>query len=279
MFFPPDTETLQLMPAIDLAAAVAGSIGGALYAVRKKFVITGVLLIAIPASLGGGILRDILLGQLPPVALTQAGFYLPAAILPALLVFFLESVIKRLERLLFLVDALSLGLFACVGAQKALAFHLNWTAALMIGTLNAVGGGILRDILGGETPDVARPGALNSAAVIIGCAFYVALIELVEVNKYIICSLAVFLIFLLRVLSVRYDWQAPAPVDLITTGQMRSVKSKVEGSLQRHQEWQQLRWKRASRRKVETSLEQRRQKSRRKPQKISFLHKDSSAEH
>ena len=111
-------EALRVPAAVDLAAIVIGALTGGLLAAREGFAVSGVLLLAVSGGLGGGLIRDVLLGDLPPVALTNQA-YLPTVAITAAVTFFFSGWLSRLTGLLVVLDAVTLGFFTVIGAQKA----------------------------------------------------------------------------------------------------------------------------------------------------------------
>ena len=151
--------------AISLMAVFLGGLSGAIFAVQRKFAVTGVLAIAIATGLGGGIIRDLLLGSMP-VALTDPS-YLPLVVVAAFIGFFFASLVHRGELFLNILDPIWMGLFAVIGAQQTLNAGLGSFAAILVGCISAFGGAVLRDLLSGETPQLVLPGPINYLAAIL----------------------------------------------------------------------------------------------------------------
>ena len=198
---------------LELTAGFVGALSGGLVGVRMKFDIVGVLTIALAGGLAGGIIRDVLLQKYGIYALTHPALLL-TVIVGALIAFYFQSGVESFRSKLFLVDALALGLFAIVGADKAIRAGLTFIPAIMLGTITSVGGGMLRDILRNEVPSVLKPGALNGAAAVLGATTYVTLVMWLHIVKPIAMIACVLFVIALRVLAVRHGWQAPTPRDL-----------------------------------------------------------------
>lgn len=204
-------ELLQVPVWIDLTAIVVGSLAGAVFAVREKLDVVGVLFLAVVMGVGGGMLRDILLG-LRPVALT-APAYLPVTAVAAVVGFFFASAVSRFTNLFVLFDSLALGLFLVVGVEKALLFDLPAPAAVFVGVAAATGGGLLRDVLADQPVQVVRRGPWNAAAALVGAAVYTTMHALGAPSAA--CEVAAFGVCVgLRLLSVWRGWETPVPVDL-----------------------------------------------------------------
>jgi len=200
-------------PALEVSSAFAGALAGGLVGVRRQLDAVGVATLAVAAGLGGGIIRDLLLQDYGIYALENPRL-LVAALIAAAVAFFFYAAASRVRPVLFVVDALALGLFACIGTDKALLAGLFWLAAVLIGTITSVGGGVIRDLLTDEVPQVLRPGGLYATAAVVGALTYVGLVSWLNVVKSVATAVVVLLVVGLRVLSQRLGWQSPMPTDL-----------------------------------------------------------------
>jgi hypothetical protein len=135
-----------LLLVLDLVGIAVFGVSGALTGVGKSLDLFGVLFLSVATALGGGFLRDALIGATPAAALTD-GRYLVVPVVVGLIVFYVHPVMSRLSRMLLLVDAAGLGLFAVAGTRKALDFGVPAVGACGIGLLTAIGGGLIRDVL------------------------------------------------------------------------------------------------------------------------------------
>ncbi|MCC2593098.1 TRIC cation channel family protein [Tessaracoccus sp. OS52] len=163
-----------LFRVVDVAGVVGnGLLGGAL-ARSQRYDLIGFLFLAVTSGLGGGIIRDLLLGTRFPVALTDP-FYLGGAILAALVAYVvtLDGPISR--RTLSLIDLLALGCWAATGASKALSVGLGWIPAILLGVITAVGGGMLRDVLVNRVPQIFGGNPLYATFAILAAAEMVVL--------------------------------------------------------------------------------------------------------
>lgn len=204
----PAGEPLTLV-VLDLAGIFVFAISGALVAVRKSLDIIGVLVLAGCTGLGGGFLRDVLIGATPPTALADWR-YLLVPLAGGLVTFVYHPAVGRMERLVNVFDALGLALFSVAGAIKAVEFGLGPLPALMMGLVTAIGGGMLRDLLAGRVPVVLRdnelyaiPAAAGSAVTAFGLqvgADHVA----VSVVGFLVCAVW-------RLLAMWRSWHAPVP--------------------------------------------------------------------
>ncbi|MGY1702711.1 trimeric intracellular cation channel family protein [Geodermatophilus sp. SYSU D00766] len=218
------TETLHVPAAVDLAAIVVGALTGGLLAAREGFAVSGVLLLAVSGGLGGGLIRDVLLAQGPPVALTNRS-YLPAVAITAMVTFYFSGWLSRLTALLVVLDALTLGLFTVIGAQKAQLAGLPSASVVFIGTLTAVGGAVIRDVLLAQRADIVQPGPYNAVAALLGAAALTVLAGPLGLDPIPVALVVIALVSGLRVLSVWRGWEAPVAVDLPGRARTRLARS------------------------------------------------------
>ena len=206
-------EALRVPAAVDLAAIVIGALTGGLLAAREGFAVSGVLLLAVSGGLGGGLIRDVMLGDLPPVALTNQA-YLPTVAITAAVTFFFSGWLSRLTTLLVVLDAVTLGFFTVIGAQKAQLLGLASASVVFIGTLTAVGGALIRDVLLAQRADIVQPGPYNAVAALIGAVALTLLAGPVGLDPLPVAASVIVLVAALRLLSVWRGWEAPVAVDL-----------------------------------------------------------------
>jgi len=197
-----------VLQVLDLVGIFVFGITGALVGVRKKLDVFGVLVLALVTGLGGGFIRDVLIGATPPAAL-QDWRYLVVPVVAGLLTFFLHPGIGRVERLVNVFDAAGLALFCVTGALKAISFGLSPFSAALLGTISGIGGGVIRDILSGRVPVVLRseiyaiPALLGAGIVVLAAALeYDAL--WVPIAGALTC-------FAIRLIAIRRGWNAPLP--------------------------------------------------------------------
>jgi uncharacterized membrane protein YeiH len=206
-------ETLPIPAAVDLAAIVIGALTGGLLAAREGFAVSGVLLLAVSGGLGGGLIRDVLLAQGPPVAMTDPA-YLPTVAVTAAVTFYFSGWLSRLTGLLVVLDAVTLGFFTVIGAQKAQLAGLPSASVVFIGTATAVGGAVIRDVLLAQRADIVQPGPYNAVAALIGASVLTVLAGPLELPPLPVAAVVIVLVAALRILSVWRGWEAPVAVDL-----------------------------------------------------------------
>jgi uncharacterized membrane protein YeiH len=195
----------------DLGATFAFALSGALAAIKRGYDIVGVLALALVSGIGGGLIRDgLFLAQGPTPLLTNPR-YIEIIGLAVLCGVIFGARVHRFARLIAVVDALGLGAYAAFGVQKSLLAGLAPPAAILVGVVNAVGGGVLRDLLAREEPLVFKPGqfylltALGGAVTFVFCSITLDL----SANRSAIAAVAVTFIF--RMLTITLNWRT-APV-------------------------------------------------------------------
>jgi uncharacterized membrane protein YeiH len=218
-------ETLRVPAAVDLAAIVVGALTGGLLAAREGFAVSGVLLLAVSGGLGGGLIRDVLLAAGPPVALTNPA-YLPTVAITAAVTFYFSGWLSRLNPLLVALDALTLGLFTVIGAQKAQLAGLPSASVVFIGTLTAVGGAVIRDVLLAQRADIVQPGPYNAVAALLGATALTVLAGPAGLAPIPVALLVIGLVATLRLLAVWRGWEAPVAVDLPGRARQRLARDR-----------------------------------------------------
>jgi uncharacterized membrane protein YeiH len=198
---------VTLLLALDLLGVFVFGLSGGLRAVEQRFDVFGVAVLALVAGLGGGLARDLLIGDVPPAALRDDR-YLVAAIVAGLVVFAAGRAVERLAGAVRLFDAAGLGLFVVTGTAKALDAGLGALPSIVIGCLVGIGGGVLRDLLAGVVPIVLRR-EIYAVPAILG-ATVVVVADGAGMRGPGAAVAAAALVFSLRMLAVQRDWHAPA---------------------------------------------------------------------
>lgn len=195
-----------LLVAFDLAGTFVFALSGAIAGVRHRLDLFGVLVLSFAAGNAGGITRDLIIGATPPAAI-QDWRYVAISILAGLITFFWHRSVKRLSSSVLVFDAAGLALFAVTGAGKALAFHAGPVAAILLGMLTGIGGGMTRDVLVNEVPIVLRT-ELYAVAALIGAAAVVIgrMLHLPSTGAAVVGAI---LCFGLRFMAMRRGWQLP----------------------------------------------------------------------
>jgi uncharacterized membrane protein YeiH len=201
----PDAPEFALPIAFHFAATFVLALTGALAATRRNYDVVGVFVLAFVTGLGGSLLRDgVFLGVEPPVVMRDWRYM--AMVLAATVVG--AGIHLRLDRFTLtfnLLDAAGLAAYAVIGTQTALSLGLPMPAAVFIGVVNAVGGGLLRDVLAREEPLLFQPSQFYALVAMLGALLFALLRQ--PLGGGLAGTLASLLIFLLRVLAIRFDWK------------------------------------------------------------------------
>jgi uncharacterized membrane protein YeiH len=213
---------VSLNPDLPLALEVVGvfafALTGALVAVRRSLDLVGIVVLAWMAGLGGGIIRDLLIGDIPPVGVTDWRLIV-TALAAAALVFLTHGVLRDpdipvrglrrglITRLVRALDAVGLAGFAVSGSLKALQFGMPPLTAVIVGAVSAVGGGLIRDLLAGQVPEVLRR-ELYAVPAVIGAAMVVWAESVGNLNVWTVYG-SVILVFVIRIVAVALDLNAP----------------------------------------------------------------------
>jgi len=194
---------------LDLVGTFVFALSGAMAGVKERLDLFGVLVLSFSAASAGGIMRDLLIGSVPPAAISDWR-YLAASLLAGLVVFFWYPISERLRNLtnhVLIFDAAGLALFAVVGTQKALGYRLNPLMAALLGVLTGIGGGILRDVLISQIPTVLRA-ELYAVAALAG-ASVVVVGHVLNLQPTAMAIVGAVLCFGIRLVAIRRGWRLP----------------------------------------------------------------------
>ncbi len=198
---------MELIYALDMAGTFVFAISGTITAAEKRFDPFGAAVIALVTAVGGGTVRDLLIGA-TPVGWLKDNNYLLLIVLAVMVTWLMKSFILRLRRTMFLFDTVGIGLFTIMGLQKTLDAGLSPAVAIVMGTVSAVFGGVVRDTLCNEIPLIFRR-EIYATACLAGGGLYFALREMALSNEAAIV-VAIGFVILIRSLAVRYHWSLPA---------------------------------------------------------------------
>jgi uncharacterized membrane protein YeiH len=197
----------QLLFVADMAGTLLFGLEGALAGIRGHLDLIGVMVLAFATALGGGIIRDLLIGAIPPASLRDWR-YAALAFGGGTIAFFLYNVVQGIPgNLMMVLDATGLALFAIAGTEKALEHKMSGFIAVLLGTITGVGGGAVRDVLLAQVPRVLRAEVYATAA-IVGSVCMVSCRKL-KVSPTVSAILGGAVCFLLRVVSVWRHWNLP----------------------------------------------------------------------
>jgi uncharacterized membrane protein YeiH len=196
--------------ALDLAASFFCAITGALAAVQKRYDLVGLFVLALVTGVGGGLLRDGIFLQAGPPAMLQDGRYLLAVAGAATVTALFARHLHRLRTAFIIADAIALGIYAIVGTQKTLAAGLPAVDAVLVGLVNAVGGGVLRDVLVREEPLIFQPSELYAIAALAGSGLFALLMVGLHASPSIAAPVAIGVTIAVRLLAIRLGWRTEA---------------------------------------------------------------------
>lgn len=207
---------------LDLVAVGVGAIQGAMFASgyrNAELDLLGVAIVGIASGFGGGIVRDVLLSR--ELNALQSDWYIVVATAASLAGMLIAHRLRRVEGLISVLDALTIGAFGAIGTTTSLSLGLPWVPAIFIGVASAVGGSIMRDLLLHLPIQLMHVGSLYAVAAAAGGATIVALIEL-NVTVSIAGIIGVLVTTVIRMLSVLLGWKLPAQTQL-RRGMLRNL--------------------------------------------------------
>lgn len=204
----------DVMFVLELIGAAAFAVSGAMAAIEKKADIFGVLFLAVTTALGGGVIRDVLIGRIPPVMFVSY-WYLLISVVAALAVFidaYLRSEkyklhLDKLDAVNNVFDAIGLAVFTVSGMNAAMPVSDNVILVLFVGMCTGVGGGMLRDVMTNTMPKVLRKRVYAVASLIGGGLYYVMYV--LDINQLLSVGCGMLVIFALRLFATIYKWNLP----------------------------------------------------------------------
>lgn len=199
----------MLLLVLDLLGIAVFAISGALVAVRQRLDIVGLLALATVTGLGGGWMRDVLIGDVPPAGLADWRYLLVPAV-AALAVFWWHPGFARRNRSINVLDAFGLGLFCVAGTLKAVEAGLGPAPAALLGVVTATGGGVLRDVLSGRVPAILSRGELYAVPAMVGSAVAAAGFS-TDLPTEVVAVSAAATAITIRLLAIWRGWSAPSP--------------------------------------------------------------------
>lgn len=191
---------------LDLVGTFVFALSGAVAGVKHRIDLFGVLVLSFVAATAGGITRDVLIGAIPPASIRDWR-YITLSMIAGVVTFFWYPLIARMKSPVQVFDAMGLGLFAVVGAGKAIDFHLGPVAAVLMGVLTGIGGGIARDVLVSEVPVVftaelyAVAALAGAAVVVVGNAIFPKSTAMAAIGGAVCVGL--------RLMAIRKRWKLP----------------------------------------------------------------------
>lgn len=191
---------------LDLLGTIAFTVSGALVAMNKKFDPFGVFIVGFVTAVGGGTLRDVLIGRVP-VSWMEQTYYVYTILATVILAIIFRNKLKHLSKSMFLFDTIGLGIFTIIGTEIGVQSNLSPIISIALGTMSAAFGGVLRDILCNQIPVVFRK-EIYATAAIIGAITYIILHNL-GVNSSIIYVSTTTIVIIIRLIAVKYHLSLP----------------------------------------------------------------------
>jgi uncharacterized membrane protein YeiH len=197
----------EILRLIDILGTIAFAISGVFAAMEKKLDLFGILIIAFVTAIGGGTVRDLLIGDLP-VSWIRTIDYAIIIFIAALTAVLFNKVIRNFETTLLIFDSLGLGFFTLLGIQKGIAFNLEPAICIMLGTVTGCFGGVIRDTVLQNIPIIFRKEVYATACIVGGCFYF--LLRNTGLNKELLEVFTLVLIFAIRLVAVRFHLQLPS---------------------------------------------------------------------
>jgi len=193
----------------DYFATFLWAMSGAIVGMHKRYDFAGVLVIALLSSTGGSLIRDgIFLQQVPPVL--GDGWYIPLIFVATAVVSLFRQRISQMplvDQLINVIDAIGVPAFAVVGMQLSLSAGIPLPGVVLVGVVNGFGGGMLRDIVVGDTPAILKPGQFAVSALIFACVLFVSLIRVLDIPILSAAWGVILIFFVIRILSIHFNWR------------------------------------------------------------------------
>ena len=198
----------EFIKLIDILGTVAFAVSGAYAAMQKKLDVFGVLIIAFVTAIGGGTVRDMMIGDLPVSWIRNIDYCLTIILTVIAVILFKDKIFKNLQKTLLIFDSIGLGFFTVLGVQKGMAIGLNPAICVALGTITGCFGGIIRDMLLNNIPLIFRKEIYATACIAGGSLYFLLLFFKIppEINN----GICILVVFLIRMLSVTFDWRLPS---------------------------------------------------------------------
>lgn len=208
----PSTTAVWVPGALEFVAVIAGAVSGALTAYEKRLDILGVCVLALITSLGGGLIRDMILSNGSVYILNHPGAVIGCLVV-GVVAFFFAGLLYRINKVVAVFDIVSVALFTFSGADKTLLAGYGFVACVLMGVLTGVGGGMCRDICLGRIPNIFKSSNFYAVCSLAGAVVYLVLVEC-HVAKIVAATACIAVVLGLRWVSLRYDLITAVPVDL-----------------------------------------------------------------
>jgi len=197
---------MEILYVLDIMGTIAFAISGALVAMNKKFDPFGVFIIAFVTAVGGGTLRDVLIGR-QPVIWMQNPSYVYAIIAAVIITVIFRKNLRILSKSLFLFDTIGLGIFTIIGTEIGIKANFHPLISISLGTMSASFGGVLRDILCNEIPVIFRK-EIYATACIFGAITFIILNKL-NLDPTIVYTSTTLIVIVIRLIAVKFHLSLP----------------------------------------------------------------------
>jgi len=213
-------------------AILLWAISGAIVGWRKGYDIVGVFVIAFMSAFGGGLLRDGLFLQRLPVVLTDPNyiFILLLAVAGVSIVGRRLNRDKLLPKIVSIIDAAGVPMYVVLGAELARSRGLEPPAVILVATVSGIGGGLMRDLMAGDIPELLRPGQFNTLLVVLSTILYLALGQWTALGRTQAAWVTIALFFMARLLTIRYNWRTRPLSDFHVTEMVGGMSGRVPGT-------------------------------------------------
>lgn len=227
----PSNEQFQVPISFEYFAILLWATSGAIVGWRKGFDIVGVFVIAFMSAFGGGLLRDGLFLQRLPVVLTDP-FYLVLLVVAVLGVMIIGNRMhndRTLPKIVSVIDALGVPMFMVLGAELARGRALELPAIVLVATVSGVGGGLMRDMMAGDIPELLRPGQYNTLLVVLSAVVYMGLAHYTGLGRTTAAWVSIAGFFIARLLTIRFNWRTRPLHDFHAGAMMRGLAGWLPG--------------------------------------------------
>lgn len=221
----------QVPTTFEYVAILLWATSGAIVGWRKGFDVVGVFVIAFVSAFGGGLLRDGLFLQRLPVVLTNPTYMLllVVAVLGVMVIGNRMQRDRTLPKIVSVIDALGVPMFIVIGAELARSRGLELPAIVLVATVSGVGGGLMRDMLAGDIPDLLRPGQYNTLLVVVAAFIYMQLAYTFGVGRLESAWLTIGSFFVARLLTIHFNWRSRPLHDFHAGEMVRGLASWLPG--------------------------------------------------
>lgn len=199
---------MNILYLFDLLGTFAFAVSGALAGVRKDFDLYGVTVLGVVTAVGGGTIRDVLIGRIPPF-IFQNTTYLFISIFASVITFYFSTFVEKKLKSLLIMDAVGLGVFTVIGISVGISYNIGYFGAIIMGVMTGTVGGMIRDILQGEVPLVLKKEIYASACIAGGLIF--VFFDWLNLNKTIGVVVCILIVITIRLIAIYKDWHLPRP--------------------------------------------------------------------